>query len=91
MSKLTERRQAKLQEPVGGPDGSIPFETNMEIRQAPIGPRRFYKYAPLEDITAFETALLLEFVAVSLSGGDVDKAFDKLPEACRRHLDVTDQ
>ena len=90
MSKLTERRQAKRQEPVGGPDGSIPFETNMEIRQVATG-RRFYKYAPLEDITAFETALLLEFVAVSLMRGDVDKAYEKLPEACRRHLEVTDE
>jgi len=51
-------------------------------------PQMTYRYAPQPDITAFEVAQLLEFVALAMTRGDLVAAYQRLPDEVKRHLEV---
>jgi hypothetical protein len=61
------------------------FSTKAEFK---VRPPRNFRYAPQEDITAYETALLMEFVATAILQGNLEDAYERLPEKARRHLEI---
>lgn len=51
---------------------------------------RTFRYKPQEDITAYEVALMVEFIGTALSQGDLEQAYERLPDAARRHLEIVE-
>lgn len=52
------------------------------------GQPKTYQYKPLEDITAYELAHLVEFLLMLMQGGDPDGAYARVPEDAKRHIKI---
>lgn len=51
-------------------------------------PTRTFAYRPLDDVTAYEVAHILQFVVVAMTSGAVEEAYARLPEPCKRHFEI---